>query len=343
MSVLFVSVFPRGAPWGESALAALDPATHEVRAYREFPVHEFLADPARGEATSVRHARGLAVDGDRLFVSLFNSVGEYRVEDAARLQLTLERRLTSPAAADLHGISLAGRTLAGASTGGDCVVSWDLETEVWRSIGIDGARAPRKDIRFPDGAAGGPEASWRRALAPQGHVNNVSLTATGAIVCSLTKIVALASSTPQTVLKSDPAALFHDAQIIGGRLVATDGARGELMLLELDSGTETRVPVADPAAWFVRGIRMIGGHSYVLRSQVTRNRQTSLRERRPVLSRGTAFGLSIVDLDAGVILADDVIDLPDAPAGATVYEPAIIETESPLTHAAAASAGRLAV
>lgn len=323
--VLLASVFPRGEPYGEPGLVALDRATLRVLSYREFTSRDFLPDPRDGGPTPVRHARGLAVRSDRLFVSLFNSIGEYRILDPGALRLRLQRRLTSPAAADLHGICLAPRGIAAASTGGACLLAWDLASEACCRIALDGVAPPAGgDLRFPEPRGGGcTDASWRRPLPPERHLNDVCLTGAGDLVaCSLARIAVLSPGTPPIVLADDRAARFHDARPLGdGRILATDGARGELLVLAPGAGSPARIPVADPRAWFVRGVEVVDGRAYVLCSQVVDNRQLSISGRgTAVRRRGAVFGVSIVDLAGGRAVSNSVVSLPGAPAGSVVYQ-----------------------
>lgn len=320
LAVLVVSVFPRGEPFGEPALVALDPDSFDVLAYREFPPSEFLENPASGRPGSIRHARGLARRGSRLFVSLFNAVGEYWVADPAGLDLSLKRRLTAPEAADLHGISSYDGSLAAASTGGDCVLIWDLGSGASRSIGLARAAPPAIDIRFP-GQADEPVASWREALPGRGHLNDVALTGGGFVSCSLNRIV-VSSRDGERVVAECSGALFHDAQPVGeGELFATDGARGEVVFIDLSSLRARRVAVSDPDRWFVRGAAIAGDHAYILRSQVTENRQTLIGANGRPQSRRATLGVSVLELGSRQLVAEAEVALVDAPKGSVAYQP----------------------
>jgi len=319
LEALVATIFPRGEPVGESALVALAPDSFEVLSYRELPSGDFLRNPADGAPGAVRHARGLAREGDRLFVTLFNSVGEYQVLDAAGLDLSLGRRLTSPAAADLHGLSLRGGELAVASTGGGCILIWDIESGECRGLRL-GAALPEADIRFPCQGPGSSGDLWRDALPGQNHVNDVALAEGGFVFSGLTGIGAHLNG-EERILASDDRALFHDARLLeDGRVLATDGARGELVLIDRDSRSQERVAVTEPDSWFLRGVEVVDDHAYLLRSEVVENRQLWIGREEPVRRWGATLGVSVLELRSRRLVSEATVVLPDAPAGSVAYQ-----------------------
>jgi hypothetical protein len=233
----------------------------------------------------------------------------------------LERRLTAPAAADLHGVSLAQGRLAAASTGGDCIVVWDLESGNSRAIGVGKAPVPATDIRFPERAdRRSGNARWRTRLPGRRHINGVALTTSGFVSCMLTRVIELAGDT-ESVLHADDDARFHDLRLIDEHtLLITDSARGEILFLDLRTRSFARARIMDPTRWFLRGLEVVNGLAYVLGSNLLENRQDTIGRRGPVMRRGASLGLSVVDLDTRRLVTESTITVSDAPVGSVAYQ-----------------------
>lgn len=323
---LIVSVFPRGQPGGGSALVAIDADSLELLAYREVPAGELLADERTGRPSALRHCRGLAVHGDRLFAAVFNAVAEYRVIDPRSLDLELVRRWTSPAAMDLHGLTIVDGQLFAVSTGGRCLLSWDLVDGRSTALVLDGGAPCDRDLRFPDrrvphGAA--CPVRWRPAISHRDHLNDVAWVDAGAlVVCSLG---ALRVSDPRRrrleVVLEQPGARLHDVSRLSAReLLLTDGATGELVWVDACTWTTRRRRVVDPRAWFLRGLHVSDSAVYALQSQITRNGQAVLPARpEGAGASGATFGISKMAVADGEVLATRAIHLPRAATGAVAY------------------------
>lgn len=320
-----VSVLPRGQAYGMPALVALDDDSLEVTAYREFPKGEFLRSESTGRSSEIYHCRGLAIADDHLFAALFNAVAEYYVDDFSRLDLRFVRLWTAPAAQDLHGISLSRRRLLAASTGTDTVLMWDLDRGESRSIRVNGRPAGSADVRFPDQTRrpDQPTRVWRSPELNRLHLNDVTLLDDGRLVMSsLSRLWVSASlDAKPTAVVDDEQARMHDGRPLSPTSVLlTDAGRGDLVVLDVDSGELRRFRIADPEQWFVRGVHVAGPYAYVLSSAVTKSQQSRLPVRPSDRPRfGARFRVSIVQVaDASVLLTREIA-LAGAPAGSVVY------------------------
>lgn len=322
---LIVSILPRGQPHGEPALVALSSETLELVAYREFPRSEFLANEATGEPSRLRHCRGLAAADARLFASLFNAVAEYRVVNPRELNIELVGHWSAPAAVDLHGLCFDHDRLFAASTGSGSLIVWDLASRRWTSITLDEGESPSGDLRFPDqdvarDISGG---SWRRQNPDLPHLNDVTLLPDGRLItCSLNAVwMTDPASGTHTLLHRDSEALFHDGRPLAeDAIVLTDGARGDLVFLQLGTSAIRRLRIGDPACWFVRGVFVAESLMYVLSSEVTANGQLSIPDTGPPTRRaGSRFRITAVSVDDGSVLAERIVVLDRAAEGAAAY------------------------
>jgi hypothetical protein len=328
-SVIVVSVLPRGEPYGGSSLVALDRETLDPLEVREFPADEYLEDPELGAPGRIRHARGLATVGDKLYVALFNVVREYTVEDSRTLALRPGRLFTHPRACDLHGICVHEDTLVAASTGTDSVISWDLAsaTATVTQLGTPG----EEDVRFPDRLAReAAKEDWREALDVRRHLNGVSIRGNGApVVCSLGEVFEISGEGQQSLYRRE-AARMHDGYLSDReQLLLTDAAVGGLISHDLIADEHRSFAVAKTDEWFVRGVGVVDdGTAYVLSSERMRSRQRSpvLDPDSPPEARGAQFMVSTVDFTCGGHRDDKVVRVPDAPRGSVVY--GIVELKS---------------
>jgi hypothetical protein len=317
---ILVSLLPRGEPFGASALVALDRESQEPLAVHEFGADEYLEDPELGEPGQIRHCRGVAQAGDRLFVALFNCVREYRVKDIRQLLLEPGRLFTHPRAVDLHGICIQGGTLSAASTGSDSVISWDLDSgEIAVTALFNGGG---EDVRFPDRLAReAGKSDWRQSLDAAQHVNGVSIAGGGtAVVCSLTKVLELGPDGAHPILADDEAQMHDGCLADNDELLLTDAANGLLVSLNLRTRECRSMTIAAPDEWFVRGIGLVDGRAYVLSSEVMGSRQRDAeRDADLPAVMGSSFMISIVDLAAWAPISDRVLRLSEIARGSVAY------------------------
>ncbi|HEX5609804.1 MAG TPA: hypothetical protein VFX45_06910 [Solirubrobacterales bacterium] len=320
---IVVSMLPRGEAYGGSLLIALDRESLELIAVREFTADEYLEDPVLGEPGKIRHARGLATLGDKLYVALFNQVCEYTVVDPRELDLRLERTFTDPRACDLHGISVSGSSLAAASTGTDSVITWDLESEEASvtSLGIKS----EEDVRFPDRLARDAEVEdWRDVLEVDRHVNGVSIRPDGTpIVCSLSEVLELGAGGVRSLHLPEEGRM-HDGYLSPSEtLLLTDASCGTLLSLDLNNCEDRRsTPIAKPEEWFVRGIGVVDKTAYVLSSEAIPSRQRNPMHDLSAAPEavGGSFRVAAVNLDHfGATIDEELVRVPEAPRGAVVY------------------------
>jgi hypothetical protein len=311
-----ISLLPRGRAGGRSALVALDAATLDMLAVRTFPPEEYLDDI---DAAPVEHARGLAQHEGRLLVALFNCVRSYEIDDLRCLDMRPGALFTSPAAVDIHGLDVHGGMLFAGSTGADAVITWNLVTGETATDVFSGTVTA--DLRFPHREAFVTGATdWRAVLPTCLHVNDVSAFEDSIVVCSLRNAWLAAGASRRTLL-ADEHALLHDGRLCSdGRLLFTDAARGHLVTLPFSSGAANRIVLTDPGRWFLRGLRQVGSHAAVLRSErVSSLQRAPRRTDNEVAPGGACFGISIVDLATGKIEEDRVLTVDAAPAGSVAY------------------------
>lgn len=318
--VLIISTLPRGAPSGASALVAVDRQELKPIAVREIREEEYLEDPVLGAPGRIRHCRGVAQSGDRLYVALFNCIREYTVESARELVLRPGRVFTHPRAADLHGICIHGRMLSAASTGSNCVITWNLDSgkACLVSLGQHGD----DDVRFPDRLAREVGADdWRDVLDHDLHLNGVSALPDGrVVVCSLTTVWQLGPSGPQPIIE-EPTARMHDGCLGGAeKLLLTDASCGIVLSVDLTGNTFARIPVVNPDKWFVRGIGFVDDTAYVLASESMLSRQRSPRrevELEPEM--GGAFLLFDIEPALGALRDERLVPLPTIASKSVAY------------------------
>lgn len=319
-SPLLVSVLPRGERIGASALVTLDRHTLEPLATREFPAEEYLRDPRSGALGTIHHCRGIAQSGGRLLATLFNGVREYAVEDAERLSLRSVRLLTHPHAVDLHGIDVRDGVVSAASTGSESVIAWELSSGAAIETAV--GTPARGDLRFPDRLAREADhRDWRQPLAVDMHLNSVCrLDGGSTIACGLTTVLEL-SSLGRRPLLEDPTARMHDGRPgRQGQLLLTDAARGALVSLDRASGKRRFLELTAPGEWFVRGLEIVDGLAFVLRSELLPSRQRHAhRSIGAPLARDGRFGISVVDLDSWQQVAEATVELAGLPRGSVAY------------------------
>jgi hypothetical protein len=278
---------------------------------------EYLSAPD-DQSFAVEHCRGLALRGSDLYVALFNSVREYRVDDARALALKPGRVFTHRKAADIHGITVAGGTLYAASTATDSVVAWSLKSG--RSRVIDLGNPEPRDLRFPMKLArAARHADWRGIVNAGLHLNQVCVHVSGAYATGLHRLVRIGDYGLETIVY-DAQALFHDAEPDpDGLLALTDAARGQLVRIDPGTGRAIRLPVADANQHFVRGLCVRGDYAVVLRSERVVSRQRSPWRMSGAGPKGAAFGVSIIHLRSGAVELDRVVSMPDLAAGSVAY------------------------
>jgi hypothetical protein len=318
---LLISVLPRLRPTGASALVALDPVSLELLAVRRFPPSEYLADPGSPKATPVEHCRGMAVWRGGLLVAMFNSVRNYRILDARKLVLAPGARFNHPGAVDLHGISVDGETLLAASTGADAVIAWPLGGGETHKIEI--SPQDTGDLRFPARRAlETGYGDWRSVLPARFHINDVARLDDGSVVvCSLQRILRVQCGQLSTIHEDDQA-LLHDGRVLpDGRMLFSDAARGELLILDIDGTDVERVPVASPRTWFARGVTIHDGYALVLHSKKgrTHQRRPQRRRRSSAMRRPGCFGVSVVDMERRDIVRHRTIETDEVGDGAVAY------------------------
>lgn len=301
-------------------MVALDPYNLEPISVRMFPADEYLSDPALQTPGGIRHCRGIAQSGPRLYAALFNGVREYAVDDARSLSLRPGRLFTDPRAVDLHGICIENGNLYAASTGSNSVIGWDLQTAAATTVSLSPPRVDG-DLRFPDQLARlVNESDWRAVLDADRHINGVSVRDGSMVVCSLTQVLELTGEEVKS-LRDDEEGRMHDGCFSGeDDLLLTDGSRGLLVCLDLSSGSCRCTPIADPEDWFVRGVGVIHGRAYVLSSPTMPSRQRGLdgHSGAPAMAGGR-FMVSIVDLAAWALVEERLIELEDVAQGSVVY------------------------
>jgi hypothetical protein len=324
MSALVVSVFPRMSAHGASALVSLDPMTFEPLAIRRFERAEYLCHPERSAARLIQHCRGIASYKNALMVSMFNAVRIYDVLDARRLLLAPRAQLSHPAAVDLHGLNIGPGHIAASSTGTDSIVSWSLHDCRTHVIALGKhSESSSTDLRYPAQIAldAGFD-DWRLALPTGLHVNDSCSLADGStVVCSLRKIWHIKGHQLR-IIREDDRALFHDGRLMpDGRLVFSDGAAGELLMLDPSSREVERVPVACPREWFVRGLATFGSTAVVLRSDRGETQQRSPSADRPWRTTGRPgkFAVSLVDLATGRVTCERTIETDGLDDGVVAY------------------------
>jgi hypothetical protein len=317
--LLLVSVLPRLRPSGGSAIVALDLATLQLLAVRRFPPHEYLGYAPDGHQP-IQHCRGLAVDRGDLLVAMFNAVRRYAIVDSRRLILEPRERLSHHGAVDLHGIMSRGDRLWAASTGTECVISWPVRGGAVEVLPLKST--PKAEFRFPmEAARQAHSTDWREVLPVARHINDVLPRGDGGVVvCSLREIVLLFEGRRQ-VLFFDGEALLHDGrQTCDGRLLFTDAARGDLLLITPGAGETQRIRVSDPRSWFVRGMAILPGDQVVvLRSERGPTRQRAVQPEPNEEPGNSLFGVSIVDLAAGTVVYEETISDGSLSAGIVAY------------------------
>lgn len=321
-STLIVSMLPRGEPGGGSALVALDADLLEPVSTRPFAAAEYLRDPKDPSSPSIEHCRGMAQADGNLYVALFNGVRVYRVLDGRRLFLESLGLLTHPRAVDLHGIDARDGVLYAASTGSDAVISWSLASREAEVVAF--GSGDDRDVRFPHRLASClDKKDWRDVLAAELHLNDVARGDSGEmVVCSLKRAFAVADGRVRTLLE-DRGALFHDGRFISdGRLLFTDAARGELILVDPAGGRPSRIVIADCDAWFVRGICLLDDHVVILRSELVATRQRDpVRHKveRGSPSSGGRFGVTVVDIVSGRRSLEKIVEPAGLGLGSVAY------------------------
>jgi hypothetical protein len=317
--VLLVSVLPRLRPTGGSAIVALDLATLRLLAVRRFPPHEYLGYAPDGHQP-IQHCRGLSVDRGDLMVAMFNAVRRYSIVDSRCLILEPGERLNHHGAVDLHGIVSRGDRLWAASTGTECVISWPVGEGATEILPLKST--PEADFRFPiEAARQALSTDWRDVLPVARHINDVLPREDGSVVvCSLREVVLLFDGR-RRVLFHDGEALLHDGrQTCDGRLLFTDAARGDLVLITPGAGETQRIRVSDPRSWFVRGMAVLPGDQVVvLRSERGPTCQRSVQLEPDEEPGGGLFGVSLVDLAAGAVLSEETISDGALSAGIVAY------------------------
>lgn len=323
-------MLPRGEPFGASALVALDRETQKPLAVREFPNEEYLEDPELGAPGQIRHGRGIAQAGDRLYVALFNCIREYKVEDVRELRMRPERLLTDRRAVDLHGICVHNGTLSAASTGSDSVISWDLESGETTVIPFEETRT--EDVRFPDRLArAAGKHNWRQALETEQHINGVSVRPDGtAVVCSLTRVFEVGPQGMHTIHEAIEGCMHDGCLSSSDSLLLTDAACGTLVALDLSNGRSRCMPIANPMEWFVRGIGIVGEKAYVLSSEVMPSRQLdSIRNANAPAAMGGSFMISVADLRAWVPISERIVRVSEVARGSVAYGLLSWKSDSP--------------
>lgn len=315
---LLVTLLPRAGRRGRAGLVALDPRTFGVLTVRTFPLNEYLPDDE--SSVPIQHCRGLVQRHGALFVSLFNAVGVYDVDDPGALRLTQRLLLSSRLAVDLHGLAVTDDAVLATSTGADAIVRWSRGGSEIDVVSLTGT-CRTGDLRFPRrlaARAGVPD--WRDALAPALHVNGVAPGLGGGLLaCALDRILAVRDGAVHELVR-DPGACLHDAQYSpDGALVATDAARGCVLVAASDGRPRRHLLVADPRAWFVRGLRHIGDRLLVLRSERVASGERRMDGGGGAPVAGPArFGLTLLE-GSGEVVDDREIEVPELPGGSVAY------------------------
>jgi hypothetical protein len=328
MSSAIVSLLPRGAD-GSSTLVALDLASLEPTAVRPIPPNMYLDD---GRTAPVEHCRGLAFHGGDLWVALFNCVRRYSLVDASTLVLEDRGLLTHPQGADIHGLTADDRTITAVSTGAGALVSWQHDSSrKARVVRVD--RVDRRpDLRFPRSTAqAAGHLDWRQAMPAQLHLNDVYRVSDAYIVCGLDRLITVTAAGCRPLVHRPGSILHGGLPLPDGSLAVTNAVTGSIELFALADGAFVACwDVADPTAWFVRGLAVWSDLLITLRSAIIpqaerRVTQPNRSSRRPSTG-SSSFGISIVDRHTGAILAEQ--DLVIDGAGAVAYA-AVVPEELP--------------
>jgi hypothetical protein len=322
LDALIVSVVPRLEATGASALVAIDPSSLELLAVRSFPASEYLKGVGTPRSVLIEHSRGLSRWGGRLCVAMFNGVRHYEVADARSLSLVPGEILSHPRAVDLHGVCVHGDELFAASTGADAVICWSLRDGTSRLLAL--CAAGERDLRFPACLAlrDGYE-DWRAVLPARLHVNDVcALNCNDMVVCSLREIREVQGDRVR-VLYADQHALLHDGRPLGddARLLFSDAATGELVIVDRDGAPPARIAIAPPNKWFLRGAGVIGGYAVALCSMLGETRQRATVRAGTSKPRGSGgyFAIAVIDLDTHQIAARRTIQTPELSTGVVAY------------------------
>lgn len=321
LDALIVSAVPRLEATGASALVAIDPSSLDLLAVRSFPMSEYLQGVGTPRSALIEHSRGLSRWGTRLCVAMFNGVRHYEVADARSLSLVPCEILSHPRAVDLHGVCVHGDELFAASTGADAVIRWSLRDGASWLLAL--CAAGERDLRFPAHLAlqEGYE-DWRAVLPARLHVNDVcALNCNDMVVCSLREIREVRGDRVR-VLYADRHALLHDGCLLeDARLLFSDAATGELVIVDRDGAPPARIAIASPNRWFLRGVSVIGGYAVALCSKLGETRQRAAVRAgtpEPTQSRGS-FAIAVIDLDTQQIAARRTIQTPELSAGVVAY------------------------